>query len=92
MWAWQGYEHLLLLATEQHGYVTTADARRAGLTPMALVMASKRGALERVDYGIYRVPELAGVLLARHQEALLRVPHGVLTLETALESFMTSPT
>lgn len=76
---------LLLLAAEQHGYITTADAREVGLTAMALVMADERGTLERVGYGLYRVPELAGDPLARHQEALLRIPHGALTRETALE-------
>jgi len=76
---------LLPYAAEQHGLITTADAREAGVTAMALVMAARRGTIERVDWGIYRIPELGGDPLARLQEALLRLPGAVLTEDTALE-------
>ena len=76
---------LLPYAVEQHGFITTADAREAGLTAMALVMAARRGTIERIDWGIYRIPELGGDPLARFQEALLRFPGAILTEDTALE-------
>lgn len=79
------YRRLLPHAADQHGLVTTEDAREEGGTLMALVMLARRGALEHVDRGIYRVPELAGDRLGQYQEALLRFPGAVLTHDTALD-------
>ena len=76
---------LLPLASEKHGLVTPADALAAGGTRMALVMLARRGVLERLAYGIYRVTDLAGDPLEQHQEALLRFPSGVLSHATALD-------
>ena len=45
-----------------------------------------RGTLERMGFGIYRVPQLAGDQLAQYQDALLRVRNdAALTHETALD-------
>jgi len=71
-------------AAEQHGFLTPADVREAGGSPMALVMLARRGTVEHVDRGLYRIPELAGGPFAREQEALLRLPGGVLSHDTAL--------
>lgn len=79
------YRLLLPRATEQHGLLTPADALGVGGTRAALVMLARRGALEHLSHGIYRVPELAGDPLEQHQEALLRFPGAVLSHDTALD-------
>lgn len=79
------FHRLVALAVDQHGYVTVEDARAIGGTPMALVMLAKRGTLEHVDRGLYRVPDLAVGPLAQPQEAVLRLPGAVLSHDTALE-------
>lgn len=79
------FRRLVGRAATQHGYVTTADALEEGATRMALVMLARRGTIEHVDRGLYRIPELAGDPLAQYQEALLRLPDAVLSYDTALE-------
>jgi predicted transcriptional regulator of viral defense system len=79
------FRRLLPRAAEQHGLITTKDAREEGGTPMALVMLAQRGMLERRERGIYLVPELAGDPLEQYQEALLRLPGAILANETALD-------
>jgi predicted transcriptional regulator of viral defense system len=79
------FHRLAARASSQHGYVTVDDAREVGGTPMALLMLARRGALDHVDHGIYRVPDLAVGPLAQLQEAVLRVPGAVLSHDTALE-------
>lgn len=79
------FHRLAVRAANQHGYVTVGDARETGGTPMALLMLARRGALEHVDHGLYRIPDLAVGPLAQLQEAVLRVPGAVLSHDTALE-------
>lgn len=43
------------LAAEQWGLVTSAQARELGASPQTLARLAKRGALERMSHGIYRV-------------------------------------
>ena len=76
---------LFARAAGQHGYVTVEDALEEGGTRMALVMLARRGTIEHIDRGLYRVWELAGDPLAQYQEALLRLPGAVLSHDTALE-------
>lgn len=45
-------------AAEQHGYVTTRDARELGIDPTQLRLLAARGRLDRVGRGAYRVPLL----------------------------------
>lgn len=45
-------------AAEQHGYVTTRDARDLGIDPAQLRLLAARGRLERVARGAYRVAVL----------------------------------
>lgn len=79
------FRRLLPRAADQHGLLTPTDALAEGGTRMALVMLARRGTLERITRGIYRVPELAGDHLEQYQEALLRFPAGVLSHDTALD-------
>ena len=79
------YRQLVAIAADQHGLVTSAGAAAEGVQPVLLVQMARRGVLEPVARGIYRVPELAGDPLAQYQEALLLLPGAVLSHETALD-------
>ena len=79
------YRQLVAIAADHHGLVTSAAAAAAGVQPVLLVQMAKRGVLEKVARGIYRVPELAGDPLDQYQEALLLLPGAVLSHETALD-------
>ncbi|AFE15989.1 hypothetical protein MRGA327_06555 [Mycobacterium tuberculosis RGTB327] len=52
------WDRLVEVAAEQHGYVTTRDARDIGVDPVQLRLLAGRGRLERVGRGVYRVPVL----------------------------------
>lgn len=52
------WDRLVELAAEQHGYVTTRDARDIGVDPTQLRLLAARGRLERAGHGVYRVPVL----------------------------------
>lgn len=52
------WDQLVELAAEQHGYVTTRDARDIGVDPVQLRLLTARGRLERAGRGVYRVPVL----------------------------------
>jgi predicted transcriptional regulator of viral defense system len=43
------------VAVEQCGYVTTDDARSAGVSPAALRLMAHRGDAERIAHGLYRL-------------------------------------
>ena len=79
------YRQLVAIAAGQHGLVTSAAAAAEGVQPVLLVQMAKRGVLEKVARGVYRVPELAGDPLDQYQEALLLLPGAVLSHETALD-------
>jgi predicted transcriptional regulator of viral defense system len=79
------YRQLVAIAAGQHGLVTSAGAAAAGVQQVLLVQMARRGVLDKVGRGIYRVPELAGDPLAQYQEALLLLPGAVLSHETALD-------
>jgi predicted transcriptional regulator of viral defense system len=51
-------DRLVEHAIEQHGYVTTRDARNLGIDPTQLRLLAGRGRLEHVGRGVYRVPIL----------------------------------
>src|SRR5690625_1702331 len=52
------WDRLVELAAEQHGYVTTREARDIGVDPVQLRLLAARGRLERAGRGVYRVPVL----------------------------------
>ena len=80
------YRALYSLAEDQMGYVTTAQAAGIGIRPMTLVMMTRRGTLERVSRGVYRLVDFPVHPLAQYMQATLW-PYerpGVLSHETAL--------
>ena len=54
----QLWDRLVERAAEQHGYVTTRDARELDIDPTQLRLMAARGRLERAGRGVYRVPVL----------------------------------
>ncbi len=48
------YDRVLERALEQHGYVTTRDARDLGIDPTQLRQLAARGRLDHVARGVYR--------------------------------------
>lgn len=80
------YRALYNIAEDQMGHVTTAQAGTVGVSPMALVMMTRRGTLERVSRGVYRLVDFPAQPLAQYMQATLW-PYGrrgVLSHETAL--------
>lgn len=85
------YRELLELAHEQHGYVTTDDARALGVNPGNLRVMRQRGVLEHRARGLYRFPTT--VVPPTHMDefaAAVAWPEGVLGVlahETALDLY-----
>jgi predicted transcriptional regulator of viral defense system len=52
------FDTLVETASDHHGYVTTLQAREAGVDPTQLRLLAGRGRLEHVARGVYRVPVL----------------------------------
>ena len=78
------------LAEEQTGYFTAAQARGAGLHQVRLAQLHRRGDIERVTRGVYRLTRYPISPLGQYMEAALwpqvRRPeaHGVISHESAL--------
>lgn len=80
------YNTLAEIAVDQHGYVTARDAEQNGVDPHRLIEMAKRGTVERVAHGIYRMPVIAPTGLEQLMEATLWPRgQGVLSHETALD-------
>lgn len=80
------YEKVLDIAAEQHGYVTTSQARERGVSGNALRMMADRRTLERVSWGVYRVPTFPPSPYAEYMEASLWPAgvRGVISHDSAL--------
>lgn len=86
------YGILYDLAEDQMGYVTTAQGRSVGVSAEAIVMMERRGRLERVSRGVYRLVDFPTVAHAQYMQATLW-PYGrrgVLSHETALSLYQLS--
>jgi predicted transcriptional regulator of viral defense system len=89
------YNLLAEHALDRHGYVTASDARELGVDPHRLVEMARRGTVERVGRGVYRMAVTAPTGVEQLVEATLwprataanggDVPSGVLSHETALD-------
>jgi len=80
------YDKVLELAADQHGYVTTAQARTLGIHRDTIRKMAARNALERVSWGVYRVPTFPPSPYAQYIEACLWPAGalGVISHESAL--------
>ena len=78
------WEDLLAVAGEQHGYFTTAEAARHGISRRALTWRAQHGSALRVGRGLYRLPHWpAGPDDDLHALAAL-APFGTFSHDTAL--------
>lgn len=80
------YEKALELATDQHGFLTTAQAQQLGITRDTIRKMAKRGTLDRVRWGVYRLPTFPVSTFAEYMEASLWPAgvQGVISHESAL--------
>jgi predicted transcriptional regulator of viral defense system len=82
------YTELLDLAQDQHGYLRTENVRNAGFDPKRLVDYERRGAAERVAYGVYRMTAIPPDDLEEYMRAALwPMGAGMLSHETALDLY-----
>jgi predicted transcriptional regulator of viral defense system len=81
------FAELAELAADQHGSFTLADARAVGYADNTVAQMARRGRLERVSQGVYRIPFLPPGPLAGYMEAALWPvgARGVLSHATALD-------
>jgi len=59
------------IAVEQYGYVTTKNARDAGIAPIAVRQLVHRRQLEAAAYGVYRFPQIPSTEYDRYMLAVL---------------------
>lgn len=69
-------DRVYYLAEPQHGYFTTRQAREVGVDARAIVMMARRGTVERVRRGVYRIARFPESPLGQYMEAVLW-PHGI---------------
>ncbi len=80
------YNALMDVAADQYGYVTTEDAAAVGVAADRLRKMAARHTLDRIAYGLYRVPAVAAAGLDQYMEATLWPRGGgVLSHDTALD-------
>lgn len=88
----RNFKKLFDIATDNYGFVTVDDARRAGIRPQRLAEMATRGALRREGFGVYRLDPFPAHELDSYRMATLW-PHGVegvLSHETALDLYSLS--
>lgn len=79
------FDRLLAAATEQHGFVRTADAVAAGVDPVYLRKFAAEGRLEHRGWGLYRLAAMPATAYDEYHEAVLWPKHeGVIAGEAAL--------
>lgn len=73
------------LAMDNHGLVTTVQAREAGVPAVEVRKLAARGALERVGHGVYRIDDAPLTPQTEYAEAVLLVgPDAYLTHDAVL--------
>ena len=82
-----GERDLLRLAAAQHGYFSTAQAVDAGISRRALVDRVRRGVIERVAHGVYRVAGTPADPLDDFYAFSVEAPSATFSHDTALEFF-----
>ena len=82
-------ERLREVALDQHGFVTTAQAAGEGVSKATLSKLASRGRIERVAYGVYRVPQVPADHFDRFMLAVLwtGAPEAVISHESALDLY-----
>jgi predicted transcriptional regulator of viral defense system len=82
------YKQLFERAAENYGYVTGDDARALGVPVGTLNALARRGQLDRVSHGIYRVPLVPPSRFDQYKLATLWPDgRGLVSHESALELY-----
>lgn len=84
------HEKVLKIAADQFGYLSTSQAHERGVSNNTLRMMARRGALERISWGTYRVPTFPTSAYGEYMEASLwptRGIRGVISHQSALVLF-----
>lgn len=83
------YDTVFDIALGQHGYFTSAQAREQGVKKPALSKMAKRGNIEHVSWGLYRVSSLPLSEYSQYMEAALWPGKrtGVISHESALSLY-----
>lgn len=81
------FTELAELAADRFGLVTLVDTRAVGYRDSSVAQMARRGRLDRVSQGVYRIPFMPGGQLGPYMEAALWPVgvRGVLSHETALD-------
>lgn len=82
------YKQLAERAAESFGYITSKDTQELGVPLGTLNALSRRGQIERVAHGIYRVPLIPEGRLDRYMLATLWADRrGLISHQSALELY-----
>ncbi len=81
------YAQLLEVAQQQHGYVTSGDARALGVDPLRLQDLARCGLADHVAHGVYRIALVPTGPLDQYMEATLwsQAGRGVICGPSALD-------
>jgi predicted transcriptional regulator of viral defense system len=84
-----GLDRLREVAFDQHGFVTTEQALEVDVSNASLSMMVRRGRLERVEHGLYRVPQIPVTQYDEFHRAVLWAgfPQTCLSHDTALDAW-----
>ena len=83
------YDRVHEIAIDQHGLVTTEQAREHGVDPRSIVMMAKRGRLHRLTHGVYQDPGAPETRWTPYMAAVLWA-HGMRTSTRAVLSHATA--
>lgn len=80
------YNAVFEIAADNYGYFTVEQAGEAAVSPKTLSAMARRGTLEHVSTGVYRVAAISPSPMAEYMEASLwpRGPQGVISHDSAL--------
>lgn len=81
------FTELAEVAADQHGYFGLADSRAVGYGDNTIAQMARRGRIERVSHGVYRIPFLPTGRLGPYMAAALWPAgvRGVISRDTALD-------
>ena len=81
------FTELAEVAADQHGYFGLVDSRGVGYADNTIAQMARRGRIERVSYGVYRIPFLPIGRLGPYMAAAMWPAgvRGVISRDTALD-------
>ena len=77
-------EDLRWIAFDHHGVITTARAAEAGVPAVELRKLARRGALDHVGYGAYRMAEVPPTPMTQYAEAVALVGEGAVVADESV--------